>query len=356
MPAQLLLTHNRAGGDPRPLPGDREEGAALVDFSLPPDNLYAVLRRLHRAIPGGPGVLVANDLIELAMEHAYPTGRAVVQLLHGDDPYYYDLAARHAQVIDAFIAISRSIEAGLRRRLPEREGDIHYLPYGVPLPTRSRQRQPGPLRLVYAGRLDEAKGVLDLPAIDALLVARGLCVQWSIVGAGPDESTLRARWSGRPVTWVGALTHAETLARLPDFDVFVLPTRSEGFPLALVEAMGAGLVPVVSDIASGVPEIVESGVNGLRPPLGDVAAFAEAIATLDGDAARLESMSAAARATTAGRFHPHVRAAAYFSLFDACAGRLRARRPGLVPYGSRLDRPWIPNPVVRAVRAWRRRP
>ena len=53
---------------------------------------------------------------------------------------------------------------------------------------------------------------------------------------------------------------------------------SEGFPVALVEAMAAGLPAVVSDIPSGVPEIVEAGVSGERPPIGDVGAFAASIA------------------------------------------------------------------------------
>ena len=61
----------------------------------------------------------------------------------------------------------------------------------------------------------------------------------------------------------------------------------------------AAVAPVVSDIESGVPEIVETGVNGERPPIGDVRAFAGAIARLDRDRGRLEAMSAAARQAVA---------------------------------------------------------
>ena len=81
----------------------------------------------------------------------------------------------------------------------------------------------------------------------------------------------------------GSLTNAETIV-LPDHDVFVLPTRRR-VPVALLEAMGSGVVPVVSDIDSGVPEVVTAGVTGLLPAVGDIEGFAAAIARLHVDRA-----------------------------------------------------------------------
>ena len=257
-----------------------------------------------------------------------------------------------------FIAYSRAMEAGLRARLPHRGSDIRFLPYGVTLPAALRVAGPGPLRLVFAGRLEHGqKGVLDLPRIDRQLAGRGVPVAWTIIGAGPHERELRAQWGpGRPVTWLGALSHQATLAQLPQCDVFVLPTRAEGLPVALIEAMGAGLVPVVSDIPSGVPEVVEHEVSGLLPPVGDVAAFAASIEALATDRERLERMSAAARASARRRGSAVERARDYYALFDTLAARPRAPRAATtVPYGSRLDRAWIPNAVVRGVRALRGR-
>ena len=74
----------------------------------------------------------------------------------------------------------------------------------------------------------------------------------------PTKRSCERRWA---IQSAGAMARAPLDAgaarsHMPAQDVFVLPTRFEGFPVALVEAMGAGLVPVVSDIASGVPEIV----------------------------------------------------------------------------------------------------
>ena len=165
-------------------------------------------------------------------------------------------------------------------RLPHRAETIFHLPYGIPLPSAVRRAADGPLRAIYAGRFEqEQKGVFDLPEIDRALQAMGVNVEWTVAGAGPDEDAAETSLGVQPARrWTGPLTNAELLALYARQDVFVLPTRFEGFPVALVEAMAAGLPAVVSDIPSGVPEIVEAGVNGERPPIGDVGAFAASIA------------------------------------------------------------------------------
>jgi hypothetical protein len=120
--------------------------------------------------------------------------------------------------------------------------------------------------------------------------------------------------------------------------------------------MGAGLVPIVSDIASGVPELVEHRVSGLRLPVGDVPGFADAIADLAADRATLETMSAAARRAIGSRFDPRPRTAAYQALFAEWRVLRRPRPARLpIPYRTRLDQPWLPNPVVRTVRTAIRR-
>src|SRR6185295_1094198 len=197
------------------------------------------------------------------------------------------------------------------------------------------------------------KGVLELPAIAAGLRARSIDATWTIIGDGPDAAALRAAWPASDgVRHLGAMTNAETIASLADHDVFVLPTRVEGLPVALLEAMGSGVVPVVSDIESGVPEVVTAGVSGLLPPVGDVEGFAAAIARLDADRPLLERMSAAARRTVEERFDVRDRVADYQALYARYAELYQPlAADATLHYGSRLDQPWIPNPFVRLVRS-----
>jgi glycosyltransferase involved in cell wall biosynthesis len=353
-----VLTDNVITADARsrdPLPADRVE---RVVFSLPPDNLYAVLRRLSLAIRPGPGVLVANDWIELACATAYDTGRAVIAVAHGDSDFYYDLAVKNEPAVDAWIAISERIRERLSAVIPHRSDEIFLMPFGVPVPASVRTPAPGRLRAVYVGRLSRDKGILDLPAIDRALRDLKVDVAWTILGTGPDEEELRARWEDRSdIAWSGHQPRGRVFAEYLKQDVFVMPSRSEGLPVALLEAGAAGVVPVVSNLPSGVPEVVQPGVTGFRPEGGDIAGFAEAIARLDGDRLFLESLSRAVRARVSERFNAVTRTAEYQRLFARWPELRRSRDHRLVlPYGSRLDRRWIPNPVVRAIRSTLKKP
>jgi glycosyltransferase involved in cell wall biosynthesis len=352
-PSQIVLTRNGGDDQDSRFTGTLPAPSTIVDYALPGENLHAVMRRVAAAVPPGRGVYVASDLLDLATASVHDFGRAVVQVLHGDSGYYIDLAVKHDPVVHAFVAISRRIHAMLGERLPHRASSIFYLPHGIVLPPRVHETSSGPLSLVFAGRLDHRqKGVLDLPAIDEALRARGVARRWTIIGGGPDDARLREAWAGvQGVEFTGVLPHQQTLDRLADHDLFVLPTRNEGLPVALLEAIAAGVVPVVSAVSSGVSDVVEPGVSGVLPPAGDVAGFAAAIAALDENRALLGQMRATGRRIVETRFEARACAAAYQALYARYADLYRPlSADARLHYGSRLDRPWLPNTLVRLVR------
>jgi glycosyltransferase involved in cell wall biosynthesis len=95
----------------------------------------------------------------------------------------------------------------------------------------------------------------------------------------------------------------ESVARLlSEADMLVLPSRDEGLPLVLIEAMAAGVPTIASAGVGAIPEVVEHGETGLLVPPGDVAALARAIEALAVDRAMRHRMGAAARARCERRY------------------------------------------------------
>lgn len=352
-----ILTHNRRDTDARPvdsLPVDKE---VHFQYGLPPENIYAVIKRLYRQVPPGPGVIVTNDWLELAMLSVHDPEKMVVNITHGDYHYYYDLARKHEPVIDWFVAPSQYIADRLRDALPQRRESILYLPHGVITSNDIRSGANGPLRALFVGRLTTTKGVFDLPEIDRRLRVRNIKVEWTIVGSGPDEVRMRERWAWNPsVLWKGNLPNDEVMDLYRAHDVFVLPTRAEGFPVAVVEAAAAGVVPVVSDLPSGIPDVVIDGCTGFRAQFENLDAFVSAIERLHHDRLLLAKMSEAAHRQVAEKFDLDRNVKHYDALYERFATGIQVSRPRCgLQYGSRLDRPWIPNLLVRAIRSVRNR-
>lgn len=167
---------------------------------------------------------------------------------------------------------------------------------------------PARLLLVSLARLVPIKRV-DL-SIDA---ARASDAALVVAGEGPLQGVLRSRARGAEVRFVGQIGPCERRRWLAASDALVLasaPTasgRTEGTPVSVLEALGAGL-PVVASATGGVPDVVRHEVNGLLVTPGDGAALERAVARLAHDAALRAALRGGARATevptmraTAGR-------------------------------------------------------
>lgn len=118
-----------------------------------------------------------------------------------------------------------------------------------------------------------------------------------IAGTGPEEKRLR-RIGSEGVLFLGHRTDVRQLLRRSD--LFVLSSTWEGQPLAMLEAM-AEAVPVVATRVGGVPEIIQSGVNGLLAPPGNPQALSDAILACLEDPSRARAMAAIAQKSVGNR-------------------------------------------------------
>ncbi len=186
---------------------------------------------------------------------------------------YEQLQLRAYRGYDAVIAVSRLLEARLQRSgIPASRVELlpnAWSPTAPPL-DRAAARQllgltPGDRVIGWVGRLSPEKGG-DV-FLEAAARLREPGVRFSVVGDGAERAALEARARALGIedrlTWHGILPSAGRV--MAAFDVYVLSSRTEGTPIALFEAMAAG-VPVVTTAVGGVPDVVGEDAAWLVAP------------------------------------------------------------------------------------------
>jgi glycosyltransferase involved in cell wall biosynthesis len=270
------------------------------------DRLAMVLHELGRF---QPAVVLAN-LAPTSFEvlRYVPNGVFRVGAGQSDDPIVYEMMRHYAPWMDLLAVVSKTMKAKAEAMSEFGRVPVHYLPYGVPLPESSDAtvRLKEPLRILYLGRLWHVqKRVRLFPVIFDRLKSSGIPFHWTIAGEGPELAFLQQTMIPAPpeqtVSFAGSIPYRDVPQILREHDVFLLASDSEGLPLSLLEAMGHGIVPVVSDLESGVSEVVDAA-NGVLVPVNDMDGYARAIVHLHEHRDELAAKSAAARARVRTEF------------------------------------------------------
>ncbi|MEA3335524.1 MAG: glycosyltransferase family 4 protein [Chloroflexota bacterium] len=137
-----------------------------------------------------------------------------------------------------------------------------------------------PNQVLFLGDFSRRKGVRDLIAAVPQVAAAHPGVKVVICGGEPPPDLLREAVAfPEAVVFPGFVRGDDKLKLLQESSLLVLPSFAEGLPIAVLEAMAAGL-PVVTTPVGGIPDIFEEPRNGLLVPPGDVTALAGAITAL----------------------------------------------------------------------------
>ncbi|MFC1574689.1 glycosyltransferase family 4 protein [Gemmatimonadota bacterium] len=175
---------------------------------------------------------------------------------------------------DALITVSQGLKEELAQHYEIPGGKVQVAWNGVDVdlfsPAPGQRRERNELRLLWVGKFDGRKGERDLLDMMQGLRREEAQVALTMVGDGPGRSDFEAAVADSGLgERVRVLPHVD-FHRIPlvyrEADVFVFPSRSEGMPKVVLEAMASGLPIVASDIP-GCRELVENGQNGfLIPP------------------------------------------------------------------------------------------
>ncbi len=298
----------------------RRTGRAPLDLSL---QLNRYPRILMRASPdvvhahGGPGgVLLWKQLavpLVYTAHHTYRQAHArgsVKRVLAGLEARCYQRAAM-------VLPVSRSTANSLLEMgIPASR--IEVVPNGVDIVDEPGvEHEDG--RLLFVGRLEREKGVLDALSVFALLTESRPDVRGVVVGGGSLEQQVRraAASSGGRIEYLGTLDRSALHREYARASLVVMPSRFEGLGMVAVEAQSAG-TPVVGYDVDGLRDAV--GVGGVLVPSGDIPALRNAVyALLDDAGRRAETGQRAREASGVGRSWDDV-AARLEEIYAAVAG------------------------------------
>ena len=296
----------------------------------------------HYAIPHAISAYLARQTL-LPSATALPHAPALVTTLHGtditlvgSDPSFLPLTRFSIAASDAVTTPSAWLREATYEKLDvPRTVAIEVIPNFVdPVRFAPAQGRPlvrsadHPFVLVHVSNFRPLKRVADVVHLFAAArrLAPATALRLRLVGDGPDrpriEALVRELALDQHVQFLGE--QVELPAVLRDSDVFVLPSETESFGLAALEAMACGL-PVVASRVAGIPEVVADGETGLLAPVGDVAAMAAHVARLVGDADTLARFSRAARARVEAHFQPQPIVNRYEALYRRLVARTPAR-------------------------------
>ena len=207
--------------------------------------------------------------------------------------------ARSLRASDGAIVLNdaeRAYSINVIRMRPER---VTVIPNGVDqafLDSPSAKSVRGPLRLVWIARWHPSKGSLEM--IEALdrLAGAGVAFHLLMLGTSLAEENVLASLTERVRPHIAVMPQflkTELPALLADREVFVLPSHSEGFSTALIEAMALGVTPVATAVG-GAPTLIVPNANGLLIPTHAATPLADAISRLaaDRDAAGMMGLRA----------------------------------------------------------------
>lgn len=214
----------------------------------------------------------------------------------------YKLGLIRQQASITFVSPSRANLDALSRYFPVRDypSAVILNPNTYPRPDRVF-RPSRVLRLLYAGRIHESKGIdLLLAAVEQL--AESANISLTIAGQGQQEAELRARFGSAPwCNFLGFISHAELADRMMESDLLCIPSIwAENSPGVVIQALGLGL-PVMGSARGGIPELVEDGRNGRLVMDATVSGWRKALSTILDDPDTLVSWRRVAEAE-ASRF------------------------------------------------------
>ncbi len=288
---------------------------------------------VHYAIPNAVSAILARQIVA-------PHPLAVVTTLHGtdvtlvgNDPAYLETTRWGIVQSDAVTAVSESLRQTTMRQLGI-QNHIDVVPNFIDperyelakdSPGARRWARPGERLLVHISNFRPLKRVIDVVDVFLRLRSQVPC-RLLMVGDGPErgrvEQHCRDTDACNSITFIGSLPLIEEV--LVGADLFFLPSETESFGLAALEALSCR-VPVIATAVGGLPEVVIHGENGFLHEVGDVEGMAASALKLLLDEPMRQAFGEAGRRRSVEVYGQEPIVARYRSIYERVVEQARGR-------------------------------
>ncbi len=269
------------------------------------------LIHVHYAIPHATSAWIAQQMLG-------SDGPPVVTTLHGTDitlvgihPSFQPITSFSIRKSDGITTVSQFLKDETVRDFGVAEEDIEVIPNfldtnvyepGKEPCRRDTLAEPGEKILMHVSNFRPVKRVSDVVSVFAAVAGR-MPARLIMIGDGPERprAVERAKALGVADRVVFLGKHGAVGELLPCADLFLLPSASESFGLAALEAMASG-APVIASNVGGLPEVVPNGEAGYLVESGDLEGMTDAALEILSDPDRWKAFSEAGRALAVERF------------------------------------------------------
>jgi colanic acid/amylovoran biosynthesis glycosyltransferase len=218
----------------------------------------------------------------VAAAHAGRQGLPWIFTMHSDDPDYWCVAETLTPETHggSSVCVSNFLAQQLRQRVPVTHPQV--IPCGIKLPRGQASFSDQPFRVVYSGRLVERQKCIHQVVHTLIQACRASSqIEAQLIGEGParaacEQLVCQAGLADR-IHFQGRVPPEQVQPLLERCQAILLMSDFEGLPVALLEAMAAGVVPVVRAIESGIPELVHHERTGLLVANNPAEAAAELV-------------------------------------------------------------------------------
>ncbi len=288
------------------------------------------LIHVHYAIPHALSANIARDMIK----DSHPL--KIITTLHGTDitlvgadPSFMRITRHSIEQSDAVTAVSQYLKnETIKTFQPRIDIEVIYnfikeIPplHNVCSALKHKFAPGGEPVLIHLSNFRPVKRVLDTIYI-AQAVRRERPVRLVLIGDGPDrpiaEQKVRELGMEKEVIFLGKQEDIYSLLTIGD--IFLMPSQSESFGLAALEAMCCGLPCITSD-AGGLPELNQEGVSGYLAPVGDIPKMAGYVLQMINNPGLRKKLSQSAREHAITHFHSDKIIPQYINLYNRVLAR-----------------------------------